>query len=464
MNRIKVAAKKYIFSGKDFYIRLGTIALPIIIQNFIASSLNMVDTVMIGKVGEAQIAAVGIANQFFLLFNLAIIGIHSGCGVFISQFWGKGDRDNIRKVLGIGLLISSAVALVFTAVALLFPESIISVFNKDPLVISEGAAYLRIVCISYVFTALSFGYAFASRSIGNAFMPMLVSAMALGCNTLLNYMLIFGHMGAPVLGVRGAAIATVAARAFETLVMAAWIYVSRGVLAVHLRELSGVTGEFIAKVFKTVIPVVLNESCWALGFVVYSIIYGRIGMQAIAAVQICNTVQNLFTVAIFGMAAAAGVMVGHKVGENDIEEGRIYAWRFSALSIVGGLLAGIILAVATPAILSLFNISSEVYDSAKLILYITSLIMVVRFFNIIQIIGVLRGGGDAKYAFIAEGITMWLIGVPLAFVGAFVFHLPVHWVAALVMFEEAAKAMAIIVRLLSGRWIKNVVNEIQTAN
>lgn len=463
MNRIKLMVKKYIFSGKEFYIRLITIALPIIIQNFIASSLNMVDTVMIGQVGEAQIAAVGIANQFFLLFNLVIIGIHSGCGVFISQFWGKGDRDNIRKVLGIGLLVSSAMALAFMAAALFFPEGIISIFNKDPLVISEGAAYLRIVCISYVFTAWSFGYAFASRSIGNAFMPMVVSALALGCNTLLNYMLIFGNMGAPVLGVRGAAIATVAARVFEALVLAAWIYISRSVLAIRFKELSGITGEFFTTVLKTVIPVVLNESCWALGFVVYSIAYGRIGMQAIAAVQICNTVQNLFTVAVFGMAAAAGVMVGHRVGENNIEEGRIYAYRFSALSIVGGLLAGVILAVSTPAILSLFKVSSEVYDSAKLILYITSFVMVVRFFNIVLIIGVLRGGGDAKYAFIAEGITMWFIGVPLAFVGAVVLHLPVHWVASLVMIEEVVKAIAIIARLISGQWIKNVVNEIKPA-
>jgi len=459
MEKIREILKKYIFSGKDFYVRLMTLALPIIIQNFISSCLNMVDTVMIGQVGETQIAAVGIANQYFLLFNLVIIGIHSGCGVFISQFWGKGDRVSIRKVVGIGLYISSIAALIFMIVALLFPEGIVSIFSEnDPLVISEGAAYLRIVCISYIFTALSFGYAFASRSIGNAFMPMVISALALGCNTILNYILIFGHMGAPVLGVRGAAIATLIARVFETLLIIVWIYTSRNVLAVRLKDLLGISSKFIAGVVKTMIPVVLNESCWGLAYIIYSVAYGRIGTQAIAAVQICNTVVNLFTVAIFGVAAAAGVMIGHKIGENNEDEAYTYAWRFTILSAIGGILTGIILAAGTPAILSLFDVSAEVHNSARLILYITSLVMVVKFFNIIQIVGILRGGGDARYAFIAEGITMWFIGVPLAFLGALVFKLPVHWVSALVMFEEVAKAIAVIVRLVSGKWIKNVVN------
>ncbi len=460
MDGIKKMLKKYIFSGKDFYARLITLALPIIIQNFIGSCLNMVDTAMIGQVGETQIAAVGIANQYFLLFVLFLIGISGGCGVFISQFWGKGDRENIRKVLGIGIVISSAIAVIFMIGALIFPEDIISIFSEDdPLVISEGADYLRIVSLSYVFTALSFCYASAARSIGNTFVPMLISALALVCNAVLNYILIFGKMGAPVLGVSGAAIATLIARIFETLLLIIWVYISGDVLAVRLKDMNGISGKLVTSFTKTTIPVVLNETCWGLAYIIYSVVYARIGTQAIAAVQICNTVVNLFTVAIFGMAAAAGVMIGHKIGENRDDEARVYAWRFSILSVIGGIFTGIILAVGSNAILSFFNVSSEVYNSARLILYITSIIMVIRYFNIIEIVGVLRGGGDARYAFIAEGITMWFIGVPMAALGAFVFKLPVHWVAALVMFEEVAKAIAVIVRLLSGRWINNVVNE-----
>jgi len=457
---IKAAAKKYIFSDKKFYISLWIIAMPIVLQNFISSSLNMVDTMMIGQVGEDQIAAVGIANQYFLLFNLVIIGIHSGCGVFISQFWGKGDKNNIRKVLLTGLVASVVVAVLFMVPALFYSEGVVTIFNDEASVVSEGAIYLKIVCTSYIFTAMSFGYGFACRSIGNALIPMIASVIGLVSNTVLNYILIFGKLGAPVMGVSGAAIATVIARAVEMLVIMGYIYISgNSVLAVRLKELKGISKEFVVKVFKTVIPVVLNESSWGLAFGVYSVAYGRSGANAITAVQICNTVQNLCTVALFGLAGASAVMIGHKIGEGNEEEGRVYAWRFIILSLVGGLLAGGVLAVASPLILSFFNVSSGVYDSALWILYMTSIVMAIRCFNIIGIVGVLRGAGDARFAFITEGLTMWLVGVPLSFIGASVLHWPVHYVAALVTVEEVVKAAIVMIRLFSNRWVKNVVNE-----
>jgi len=212
-------------------------------------------------------------------------------------------------------------------------------------------------------------------------------------------------------------------------------------------------------ILKTVLPVILNDGCWALAFILYSVAYGRLSTQAFAAVQITNTIQNLFLVAVYGIASAASVMVGHKIGAGNNEEGVNYAWRFSALSWLGGLLIGGSMAAASPAILSLFNVSPNVYQSALRIQYITCLVMAIRVFNIVHIVGVLRGGGDVNFALIAEGITMWCIGVPLAFIGAFVLHLPVEWVVALVMAEEVAKFTAIMFRLLSKRWIKNVVNE-----
>ncbi|HHW48908.1 MAG TPA: MATE family efflux transporter [Clostridiaceae bacterium] len=458
--RIKAAARKYVFSDKKFYTSMLTIAMPIVLQNFIGSSLNMVDTVMIGQVGEDQIAAVGIANQYFLLFVLFILGIHSGCGVFISQFWGKGDRHNIRKVLLTGLITSVALSVLFMIPALFYSKGVITIFNNEPSVVSEGSAYLKIVCASYIFTALSFGYGFASRSIGNALMPMAASIAGLVSNAVLNYILIFGKLGAPAMGVRGAAIATVIARAVETLIMMAYIYASgKNVLAVRLSESKGINRDFVIKVFKTVIPVVLNESSWALGFVAYSVAYGRIGANAITAVQICNTVQNMFTVALFGLAGAAAVMVGHKIGEGNEEEGKIYAWRFIILSLVGGLAAGGLLAASSPLILSFFKVSAGVYESALWILYMTSVIMVARCFNIITIVGILRGAGDARFAFIAEGITMWFVGVPLSFIGACVLKLPVHYVVALVTVEEVVKSIIVLIRLFSNKWVKNVVNE-----
>lgn len=457
MNQITTITRKYLFNGKEFYLQLITIALPIIIQNLITSSLNMVDTVMIGQLGEVEIAAVGIANQYFFLFNLIIIGISSGCGVFIAQFWGQGDIKNIKKILVLGLLISITVSLLFTVLARFYPEQIMSIFNKNPQVIREGIIYLKEVSISYVFTAVSFCYMMASRSIGKTFFPMLVSGLALVCNTFLNYVLIFGYLGAPALGVKGAAIATVIARLIEMLVLLSLIYLRIDVLKACWRDLKELSAEYAGKAFRTILPVVLNDSCWGLGFVVYSVVYGRIGTQAFTAVQITNTVQNLFTVVVFGMASAAAVMVGHRIGEGKEEEGEVYAWRFSALSLICGLLLGIMLATTAPSILLVFKISTEVYNSALHIMYITALFMPIRVFCIVQIIGVLRGGGDVRFSFVAEAITMWCIGVPVAFLSAFVLCLPVEYVVTLVMLEELTKFIVIIVRLLSKQWIKNLV-------
>lgn len=451
--------QKYLLNGKDFYLKLLTLAFPIIIQNLIASSLNMVDTVMIGSLGETEIAAVGIANQFFLLFNLIIIGIHSGCSVFFAQFWGQGERKGIRKVLALGLFLSLLVSLVFTILALYFSDTIMAVFSKDKNVITQGSIYLKAVSISYLFTAISFGYSMASRSIGNAIAPLAVSALALICNTLLNYILIFGNFGAPVLAVKGAAIATTIARIIEMLLIVIIVRVNIDPLRIKWADIKDLSSDFIGKVLKTILPVVLNEGCWALGFVVYSVVYGRISTKAFTAVQITNTINNLFIVAIFGIASAASVMVGHRIGEGNEEEGEAYAWKFSIISIISGLLIGGLLAAASPLILSLFNISAEVWDSALRILYITAIIMPIRVFNIVHIIGVLRGGGDVKFSFIAEAITMWCIGVPLAFIGAFVFNLPVEYVVTLVMLEELVKFTVIIRRLLSKQWIKNLIHD-----
>jgi putative MATE family efflux protein len=460
MQRAGTFVKKYLFGGREFYTSLLTIGLPLAVQNMIGTSLNMVDTILVGWLGMAQIAAVGIANQYYLLMSIIVLGIYSGCGVFISQFWGRKDTHNIGKVLGAGLLAGVSLAVVFTLPAVLFPEKIISIFNTDPVVIRDGAAFMRIVSLSYAITAVSFGFSTALRSIGKAVVPMVASIIALVINTILNYLLIFGYFGLPAMGVRGSATATLIARCVEVAILLVYVYGFEKLLAVRIAYVLELSGEFVGRIFKTVLPVVLNEGCWALGFVMYSVVYGRIGTNAIASVQIYSTIQNLFLVGIFGLASASAVMIGHKIGAGEEEEGKAYAWRFSLLSWIGGIVLGGALALLSPLILRGFNASGEVYYSALQILHIVSLIMPLRMFCIVLIVGILRGGGDAKYAFYFEAFTMWGIGVPLAFMGAFVFKLPVQWVVALVMFEEVAKFSLGLRRLISGKWIRNVIHGI----
>ncbi|SCG84469.1 putative transporter yisQ [Proteiniborus sp. DW1] len=449
-----------LFRDSEFYRILFTIALPIVIQNLIASSLNMLDTVMIGRVGETEIAAVGIANQLFFFFTILIMGFYSGANIFISQFWGNKDETNIKRMLGLSLSIGTLISLIFTFIALVIPEAIIKIFNKDTNVVKLGSDYLRIVGLSYIFTAVTLAYSSALRSIRKTILPMIVSVVALTINALFNYMLIFGNFGMPEMGVNGAALATLIARIAETVLLIICVYIGKGTLAAGFRDMLSFDRTYVVKSFKTILPVVFNEICWGLGAVVYSVAYGRIGTQAIASVQITSTISNLYMVLVFGIANASAVMVGNLIGAGEEEKGKDYAYRLSALGVITGVFIAITIAVTARGMLNIFKVSDTVVHDSLMILYITAVIMVMRVLNIILIVGVLRGGGDAKYSLKLEAFTMWAIGVPLSFIGAIFLKLPVYWVVALLTAEEMVKCFFAVKRLISDKWINRVVHDI----
>lgn len=454
------AALNQIFSDKKFYKNTFRLSLPIIIQYLIVSSLNMLDTVMIGKVGEIELASVGIANQYYFLYSLIVMGISSGCAVLISQLWGKRDEDNIRRVLGIGIVSGTVITILFFIIALFVPEKIIAIFNKDTMVINLGADYLKIVCFSYIFTTLSFNYATALKSIENATVPMLASLVGLIGNGFLNYIFIFGKLGLPAMGVKGAALATLIARILELSVLIIYVYGKKGILAVRIKDITSTTYPLFKSLYSIVIPVVVNEACWGLGNVTYSVIYGRIGTKATAAIQICSTIFNFFMIINFALGNASVVIIGKEIGAGREERGKLYAKRICAISLGVGAILSLVLFITSPALLSMFNVSNEVIRSALYILYIYSAIFTIKTFNFIIIVGILRGGGDASYGVYVQAITLWCIGIPAAFIAAFVFKFPVHIVVLMSMIEEMVKLVIVLRRFISNKWIHNVVKDI----
>ena len=442
---------------RHFYKTMLGIALPITLQNLISSSLNMVDTVMIGRLGETQIAAVGLANQVFFLFILLMFGINSGCAIFTAQLWGKRDVPNIRRVMGIALVSGMLVSLIFGMGAYIIPEKLLRIFTTDAVVIAMGSQYLKIVSFSYLITAVSFAYAFASRSIGQAKLPMVVSAVSLLINTGLNYLLIFGNFHFPQMGIQGAALATLIARSIELVLMLGLIYRSKEVLAGTLKEMLSFDYVFLKKVYTTAIPVILNEGFWSLGMIMYTAAYARISTEAIASIQIANTIQSVFMVIAMGLGNSCAVMLGNVIGADRQENAIVYGNTFCALGIIGGVILGFKLVLLSPMILSFFNVSPEVYHDTSKILLIMGLFMAFRFFNTILIIGILRSGGDTKFSLFLEMGSVWIVGVPLAFLGALVFNLPVYWVYGLISLEELVKACIGIPRVMSKKWVRNVV-------
>ena len=446
-----------IFKDKTFMKGMLAIAVPVAIQNLISSSVNMIDTLMISSLGQASIAAVGLANQVFFLYILITFGINSGSSIFISQFWGKEDIPSIKKVMGLAITLSTIAGTIFTVAAFFFPAQIMGILINEPDVISIGADYLRIVSLSYTITAISFAFSISLRTTGRPNVPLKVSIISFLTNTVLNYIFIFGHLGFEPMGVKGAALGTLIARIVEILFILYAIYGTKSILAASIKELMSWHKDFLKKYIETTYPVVLTEGFWALGQVLYAMAYARIGEEATAAVQLTNTIQNLFFVVVRGLANACNIMVGSKIGGGDEDSAYDYAIRFIALSTISGLALGVVMALTPDLVLKLFRgLDPNLYSTSKSLLIVLGFTFVIRVYNTIAIVGVLRAGGDTKIAMKIDLGTVWIIGVPLAFIGALVLKLPIHQLVLLVTLEEVVKALVGIPIIKSGKWIKNL--------
>ncbi len=446
---------------KNFNKMALSIAIPIALQNLITSSVNMLDTLMVTTLGELELASVGLANQIFFIYAVIIFGIATGSSVFIAQYWGRRDSDNIKKVMGLGLSLTIVLGIIFTIAIYISPEFLMSLLTKDERVIQIGGIYLHSVAPSYIFSGIAMLFGIASRSIGQAKMPMFVSIVSLVTNAFFNYVLIFGKLGFPKLGLVGAAYGTVIARLAELTVTLYAVYKNReNPLAGKLNEFMAWDRKFINRYLKTSSPVIINELFWSIGTVLYSVAYARIGVIATAAVQILSTVQNIATVFTRGLANACTVIVGTEIGAGREEKAIEYAKRFLKLAAIIGLIIGLILFLSSEIVLKVFkDISPELYNTSNKLIRILGLFFVIRVLNGTLVVGILRGGGDTKFSAILEAGSVWILGVPLAFLGATVLKLPVHLVVTLVYTSEIVTAIIGAIRVKSDKWVKNIIEE-----
>jgi putative MATE family efflux protein len=444
------------FNEKEYYRLLIKIALPIALQQFIMSSLNMVGVVMIGQLGDVQVAAVGLANQIYFLLNLLLFGITTGSAMFTAQLWGKGDVLNIRKVLGLALSMGLAAALFFMAIAEFFPAWALGIYSTDPAVIILGSDYLRIIGFSFLFYAISFCYSIVLRSTGEVQIPLIVTFTSLTLNMLLSYLLIFGKLGLPAMGVQGAASAVLVARIVECCVLLWITYRKRTPAAAKIRELFGYDRAFAWRVLKPVLPVVANEMLWSTGTTAYSVVYARISTDAIAAMNIVSSIDQIAFVLFIALGHACAVLVGNRIGAGEKQIAFRYAARTEALGILGAIGVGSLLLLSSGSILSLYKVSALVIDYAQRALTILGLLLWLRASNMILFIGILRSGGDTRFALVLDGVIIWVVGVPLAFIGAFLLHLPVYWVYLMAMSEELSKWLLGIYRFFSRKWIHDL--------
>ncbi len=435
-----------------------SIAVPVAFQQLISALINMVDVLMVGQLGETAIAALGLANQVFFLFILFLFGVTSGMAIFTAQYWGKGDVTSIRLVLGISLTISVLVSGLFTVAALVFPETIMGFYTEDREVIELGASYLRIVGISYVMVAIVTSYIAILRSVTLVALAAFVTVVALVLKTGLGYMLIFGLGGFPAMGVRGAATATALGWTFELVLLLVLVYALKTPLAANPLSFFRFDRVFLFKVLKTSMPAAINEVFWSFGITVYNAVYAHIGTDAIAAVNINATIEELFFVLFIGMGNACSVMVGNKIGAGEKEVSYEYGRRFLNMGILGALIAGGVVVLIREPYIALYDISTSAADNVRMLMLFFSMSLWLRVHNFMLFIGALRAGGDTRYTMFMEILSIWVVGVPMALLGGFVFHLPVYWVYVMVLAEEAVKAVVIQFRFRSRKWIHDLVN------
>lgn len=439
-----------------FYGGLFSLALPIMIQSFITSLVNMVDTVMIGQLGTVAIAAVGLGNQIYFLLNMVLFGIVSGGAVFTAQYWGKKDFDGIKKTTGFCLILAFSVALLFTGACFFFPRSIIGFYSNDPAVIQEGARYLRFASLSFLPFAISFLFMIILRSVERIRVSVFSTIVSLALNVFLNYLFIFGAGKIPAMGVVGAGLATVISRLVEMIIILTVSYVKKYPPAGSFRELFSFTTIFAARFARIAVPVIMNEIMWGFGITLQSVIFARTNTDAIAAFNITNTISNLTWVFYIGLANGASVMIGKKIGEGDHHSARDYAKRivrfapFTAPFIVGVLF---ILRILIPFY---FNISFQALSYLNSMFILLAIAYPFRAFNITMIIGVSRAGGDTRYCAMYDLFFMWFIALPAAAISAFVFSAPVWLIYLFVMSEEVMKVFPGLLRCKSGKWLHDV--------
>lgn len=443
---------------KYFLRAMLALAVPVAFQQLITAGLNMIDVLMVGQLGEASVAALGLANQIFFLLILFIFGTTSGMSIFTAQYWGKGDAESIRKVLGLCLMLTSFVAGLFTLAATLIPETLMSFYTEDPEVIRLGSEYLRIVGLSYVLMAVSVTFISILRSIRQVTMTVIVAVISLALKTAIGYTLIFGHFGFPALGVRGAAIGTAIGWTFECILLIILVYVTKTPLAANPLTFFRFTRPFVAKVLRTSMPAALNEVLWSFGITTYNAVYARIGTNAIAAININATIEELVFVLFIGLGNACSVMVGNKIGEGDRDTAFEYSRRITLLAVSFSILGGVLVYFIRGTVAGLYQLSPVATSNLMNIMLVYALSAWLRVFNFMLFIGALRAGGDTRYAMFTELFSIWAIGVPAALIGGFVLRLPVYYVYALVLLEEAAKAVIIFRRYISRRWIHDLVN------
>lgn len=443
---------------KTFINKTIMIGIPVILSNLVSIGLNLIDTLMIGMIGEDALAAVGAANQVYFIFIVALFGLFSGAAVYTAQYWGAQDIKGLRRVLGIDYGVCTIVSFLFTIVAFVFAPLIIGFFSKDERVIGYGVDYIRIVCISYVFTGISHSISYNSRAVQKLAFPTAVQIAALLLNAALNYILIFGKLGLPAMGVKGAALATLIARILECLVLLLYIYSKKDhPLKAALGELK-LTSNLFKEVMKKAIPVILTEASWAITTAIVFAAYGKLGTAALAVTQVANVFAEIMQTVFFGIGNTTAVIIGESLGQKNKERAYHYGQLALYSTVLFSAITTTLLVILAKPIMGIYDFQPETSDLLVRTLRMQAYLILPKMLTYMYIVGILRAGGDTFYCMVLEVICNWLVTVPLAFFAVLVLKTTLPIALLIVSSSEVVRLIACAPRFRSRKWM-NIVTE-----
>lgn len=445
---------KYLVTDKAFYRKALLLIVPVVLQSIINQGVNMMDTVMVGQLGEASISASSLANQFYNIFVFLCMGISAAGVVLSSQYFGAGDLKTVRRVFDLVLQIVIVGAVAFALLSFLLPGQIMRVFTDEEDVIELGAQYLRITALIYLPHGISLVLSNVMRSIGNAKLGLYVSIASFVVNIGANYVFIFGKLGMPALGVMGAAVGTLIARMVEFLFCTIYLFKVEKVLHYQVRGLIKLPSRALFGEFRRLgLPAVISDSILALAASVMSIILGHMGKEVVSSYAIVTVMDRMATVATMGLASASGVIIGQTVGEGEFERAKKEGWTFLFLSVAIGLIAGVLVLTLGEWSIGLYDITPSTVEIAVSMMQASALIVVFQAVQSTLSKGILRGGGDTKFLMVADVIFQWCASIPLGYLAGIVLHFPPFLVLIVLRIDFFIKSVWLTFRLKGDKWI-----------
>lgn len=443
---------------RDFIREVTFIIIPVMLQQLIVTSVNLIDNLMVGQLGDVSLSGVNAANRFYMIESTVIFGIIGACMIFLSQFYGSNNKNKLRETFSFTMVSSFVIALVFFIIAFFFSKNVIAYFSSNPEVIESGSAYLNIVAFTYLPVAVSFTYGSSMRSLGETKIPLMVAIIAVVTNTLLNYILIFGHLGFPVLGIKGAAIATLIARIVELTTYVLIVKFNNFNFVTKFSELFCFSKTLARKIIIKAMPLVANEFLWSFGMATLIKFYGTRGVVALTGQSIAQTTSDIFYILFSGMAVATTIMVGQKLGAGKLEAAKKNAYSLFKFSIALAVIFGVLLFISSFIVPEFYNVSAEAKHIASSFLKVQGFLFWIYMF-VTQCYFIMRAGGDTKSTFIMDSVYMWLVNIPIVLIVTYFTKADVIMIYAIAQSTDFVKMLIAYHFLRSEQWINNLAVE-----